>query len=265
VKLLVSVRNPAEAGEALRGGAELVDAKDPARGPLGPLDPVMVNAILAALPASVPFSVALGDPASKEEVVERIGSLGRGARSAPVYLKLGFGGAADLGIAGELLRVAVAEANRHPAKPAVVAVTYADRAGSGLDAVSTLAAGEGAQGVLVDTASKAGGSLFDHLSPESLAGWVERSRRRGLVVAVAGSLRQADLPAVAATGADIAGIRGAACIGGRAGPVDSGRVRLFRAGLHACVAEAKGPAAKHQTSGRPADPTLPRTRVASIG
>src|SRR3712207_1522808 len=50
VRLLVSVRSAAEAGTALEGGADIVDAKEPARGPLGAVDPVTIAEILAVLP-----------------------------------------------------------------------------------------------------------------------------------------------------------------------------------------------------------------------
>ena len=37
MQLLVSVRSAEEAAAALAGGADLIDAKDPAAGPLGPV------------------------------------------------------------------------------------------------------------------------------------------------------------------------------------------------------------------------------------
>jgi uncharacterized protein (UPF0264 family) len=59
---------------------------------------------------------------------------------------------------------------------------------------------------------------------------VDRARQAGLFVALAGKLDAADLPAMAALGADLAGVRGAACAGGRTGRVTAERVRRCVAG-----------------------------------
>ena len=50
-------------------------------------------------------------------------------------------------------------------------------------------------------------------------------------VSLAGKLAAPELPFVRDAGADIAGVRGAACDGGRTGHVTAARVRLLR---HAC-------------------------------
>jgi uncharacterized protein (UPF0264 family) len=48
-----------------------------------------------------------------------------------------------------------------------------------------------------------------------------------LLVAVAGKLTATDLPLVRDAGADIAGVRGAACAGGRSGVVSRALVRVL--------------------------------------
>jgi uncharacterized protein (UPF0264 family) len=50
----------------------------------------------------------------------------------------------------------------------------------------------------------------------------------GLFVALAGKLSADDLAFVRDAGADIAGVRGAACQGGRAGSILPDKVRLLR-------------------------------------
>src|SRR5262249_20212626 len=50
-----------EAGVALAGGAALIDVKEPGRGPLGRADPRVWREVRAAVPSSVPVSVALGE------------------------------------------------------------------------------------------------------------------------------------------------------------------------------------------------------------
>ena len=81
---------------------------------------------------------------------------------------------------------------------------------------------------LLDTAVKDGRGLLAWLSPETLSGLVDEAHAAGLEVALAGALRAEDLPVVRATGADIAGVRSAACGDGRrAGPLDAARVRAL--------------------------------------
>ena len=73
----------------------------------------------------------------------------------------------------------------------------------------------GAAGVLLDTADKRGPRLTELVSLAWLTEWAARAHRRSLSVALAGRLRAEDLPIVRRSGADVAGVRGAACEGGR--------------------------------------------------
>jgi (5-formylfuran-3-yl)methyl phosphate synthase len=83
---------------------------------------------------------------------------------------------------------------------------------------------------LLDTAVKDGRGLLEWLSPEALASLVAEAHAAGLQVALAGALRAEELPVVRATAADIAGVRSAACGGGRrSGPLDAARVRALAA------------------------------------
>ena len=83
--------------------------------------------------------------------------------------------------------------------------------------------------MLVDTADKCGPGLLDLWSIAALEAWVSEAHSSGLTAAAAGKLRLDDLAAVAETGADVAGVRGAACVGGRVGRVSSERVRALAA------------------------------------
>ena len=84
------------------------------------------------------------------------------------------------------------------------------------------------------TALKDGRGLLDWLSPDELTSLVADAHDGGMQVALAGALRAEDLPVVGATGADIVGVRSAACGDGRrTGSVEAARVRALRA---ACAA-----------------------------
>src|SRR2546426_94751 len=122
---------------------------------------------------------------------------------------------------------AVAALGAAAARPGtrVVLVAYADwsRAGSAAPpVVIEVAAATGAAGVLLDTAYK-DAALFALWSPEIVGAWVAAVQRAELFAALAGSLTARDVPLVRALGADLVGVRGAACVGGRPGPGAPGR------------------------------------------
>jgi uncharacterized protein (UPF0264 family) len=233
--LLVSVRSAEEVAEALAGGADIIDAKEPARGSLGAVDREVLRAIAGCTPRSVPLSVALGDGATEEEVRCAVGAARVPERSGPVYLKLGFAGTASAERVVSLLRAAVETAAASTPVPAIVGVAYADhRAAGTLSAEDLLraTAASGAGGLLVDTCRKDGRGLLDHLPLERLSVLAQRARAAGLLFAVAGSLDPAAISRVAPV-ADIVGVRGAACQGGRAGTVSAERVASCGAALFA--------------------------------
>ena len=88
-----------------------------------------------------------------------------------------------------------------------------------------LAATAGARGALVDTADKRGPGLTTLWSENELTSWIARAHERGLFAAVAGKLDARDLADVVDCGADIVGVRGAACVGGRNGRVSGDLVQ----------------------------------------
>src|SRR5687768_8449794 len=108
MQLLVSVRSAAEVEPALAGGAEIVDAKEPSRGPLGPVSPDTLAEILAQVPQDRACSVALGDLAVAGEVLAALGSLNLPRRPAPIFLKIGFAGVRSEETVSELIGCAAA-------------------------------------------------------------------------------------------------------------------------------------------------------------
>jgi uncharacterized protein (UPF0264 family) len=91
-----------------------------------------------------------------------------------------------------------------------------------------LAARAGVTGLLLDTVNKRGPGLRGLMAPRPLAAWVAEAHEAGLLVALAGRLTGDDLAFVRDAGADIAGVRGAACEGGRAGRIVAHKVRVLR-------------------------------------
>jgi len=229
MRLLVSVSSAAEASEALAGGADVIDAKDPLAGALGAVSADVLREINAIVAGRRPLTAALGDAAGEAAIECAARTF---AAAGAVLVKVGFAGidcarrVASLTAAG--VRGAAAGSD---GGAAVVAVAYADadRVASLAPAVLVeVAARAGAEGVLLDTADKLGPGLRELIEPRALAAWVSEAHETGLLVALAGKLTADDLTFVRDTGADIAGVRGAACDGGRTGRVTADRVRLLR-------------------------------------
>ena len=228
MRLLVSVSDARDAHAAVRGGAEIVDAKDPRRGALGPVTPRTLTRILAAVPNGIPVSAALGDAAAERAVP-------RGA----AYVKVGLRDVGGARRARSLVHRVVQRAIEAGAE--LVLVAYADcaRARSLPPlAVVEIAAAGGARGVLLDTAFKNRGSLFELLDIARVAHWLAAARTAKLFTALAGSLGWGEpgLRTALALGADIVGVRGAACDGGRTGRVSVARVAALSALVAAAVA-----------------------------
>jgi (5-formylfuran-3-yl)methyl phosphate synthase len=225
MRLLVSVRCAEEAVAAADGGADVIDAKDPMAGALGAVGLDVLREIRAAVPARRLVTAALGD-ADNAAAIERLAR--EYAASGASFVKVGFAGIADANRVAELIAACVRGCESGNSESGVIAVAYADalpRASVDAMLLPSIAAHAGARGVLVDTADKDGVGLTTLWPRDRLAEWVARARDYALLVAVAGKLSVDDLAIASAAGADIAGVRGAACIGGRGGRVSVDRVR----------------------------------------
>jgi uncharacterized protein (UPF0264 family) len=227
--LLVSVASPADAQAALAGGADLIDAKDPAGGALGAVSLETLREIQATVAGARPVTAALGDAADEEEVERAAREC---AATGALFVKIGFAGVASRARATALAVAAV----RGAGGSGIVAAAYADAAAVGSlwpAALLDVAARAGARGMLLDTADKSGPGLRALWSPMALARLVADAHAADLFVAMAGKLEAEDLPVVRDTGADLAGVRGAACVGGRTGVISAERVRRLREAMRA--------------------------------
>ena len=226
-RLLVSVRDVAEARVAAEHGADLVDCKEPRAGALGALPVDTIAAIVAAVRARFPgrrLSATVGDfaPDAVAPVLERVAAV---AATGVDYVKVGLAPGA----------FALLEALR-ASEAAIVPVFIAD---DGLDgALVERACAAPFPAVMLDTAGKAGGSLFERLDAASLRRFVATARAAGRWSGVAGALRLEHAAQAAALGADFAGFRTAACADGRTGTLDGARVRALREALQGETARA---------------------------
>jgi uncharacterized protein (UPF0264 family) len=229
MRLLVSVANVDEAAAALAGGADVVDAKDPQAGALGAVPVRVLREIRTAVGEARPVTAAIGD-ASDEIAVEAVAH--EFAAAGATLLKVGFAGIDSVSRVSALLEAAIGgAAAATDGLCGVIAVAYADPGcdcGIGVPRLLATAARAGARGVLIDTLDKSGAGLCQLATPLALARWVGEAHGLGLTVALAGKLTADDLPIVRDAGADIAGVRGAACENGRTGRVSADRVRRLQ-------------------------------------
>lgn len=230
-RLLVSVRDAREAQAAVRGGAQIIDVKEPNRGPLGRADAAVVASIVEAVrlervPSAMRLSVALG------ELHEMALPLNYVIPPGVSYAKLGLAGMGQnpSWATNAWNPVRTAYEQNHRKSLEWVGVIYADGAG-GPPAREIINAAHQADcvGVLIDTFDKQSGGLFSQVSIGELTELADRCRELDMFFAVAGRLSQNDLASLVDVQPDIVAIRSAACDAqDRCRQVSSTAVQRFR-------------------------------------
>jgi uncharacterized protein (UPF0264 family) len=212
LKLLISPKNEQEAVEAITGGADIIDVKNPKEGPLGANFPWIIKQIRQITPKNTEVSCTLG------EVPNLPGSMALAALGAATtgvnYIKAGLYGLKTPEEAVYLMQSVSKAAKDYNPSIKVVASGYADAARiSTVDPLLVPKIAHEAQAdiAMLDTAIKDGKSLFTFLTKPQLRCFVDAAHNYGLKAALAGSLKKEDLPLVHALGADVVGLRGAAC------------------------------------------------------
>lgn len=226
MKLLVSVSSADEASAALAGGADVIDAKNPVAGPLGAVSLDELRDIVSRVSGARPVTAALGDAGEGRDLETQAR---RYAAAGASLVKLGFAGITEPERVARWLRAAARGAVSGGG--GLVAVAYADAHRAGSIAPGRLveaAARSGAAGVLLDTADKDGPGLRASIALRALRDWVSTAHQAGLLVALAGRLTADDFDFVRNAGADIVGVRGAACSGGRVGRISTEQVKRLR-------------------------------------
>jgi uncharacterized protein (UPF0264 family) len=220
---LVSVRDPVEAMVAVRFGADVIDVKEPALGPLGRPSPEVAAAVVKTVGTRIPVSIALGELADlRLEPYASIFHM-QPLQFAKVGLA-GFGGDHRWPLAWHNAWCEI------PQRVQRVGVVYVDwQAASApypMDAIGAFASGS-CVAILFDTFTKNGQSLIDLASRGEMTEWTKAAREAAPVLVLAGSLSAGMLGSLRGYEPDLLAVRGAVCPSGRAGRVSGAGVRSF--------------------------------------
>jgi uncharacterized protein (UPF0264 family) len=235
-KLLLSVRSAPEAALALAAGVDLIDVKEPLRGPLGAAASETIDEILRLAGRSAATSVAYGELLQCElngGLRDPRGGTRFEATLWPDYVKVGLSGCASISDWprrwGELLE------SMHP-RATPVAVIYADgnRANSPPPAEIVAQARQLKHAaVLIDTYDKRGPGLLRLCSLAMVQALIDEVHASHMEIAVAGQLTLDDALAVAPLKPDYIGVRGAVCRPDRNGDIDPQALSAWRRAIAA--------------------------------
>ena len=230
MKVLISPKDEFEAKAAVNGGADIIDVKNPDEGSLGANFPWIIRQVRNLVPQSIEVSATIGDfphlPGSAS-----LAALGA-AVSGSNYVKVGLKGSKTLEEAFFLMHHVTRAVKEYDLNTKVVLAGYADyHRAETLDPflLPEVARSAGCDVVMVDTFIKDGKRLFDFMDDACCKRFIDKGHEKDLEVALAGSIKLQDIPILKRTGADIIGIRGAACSHGDrlAGAIQAENVRAL--------------------------------------
>ena len=231
MQLLISPINHDEAVEAIEGGADIVDVKNPKEGSLGANFPWVIKDIRGLTPDDLLVSATLGDVPYKPGTVSlaAMGALVSGAD----YIKVGLYGTKNYDEAVEVMTNVVKAVKDVNSDVIVVASGYADAHRVGAISpwdIPKVARDSGSDLAMIDTAVKDGKTLFDYFTIEDCENFVNEAHGYGLKVALAGSVKKDQLKPLYDVGTDVVGLRGAACVGGdrNTGHIDRSAVKELK-------------------------------------
>lgn len=228
--LLVSVRDPGEAVDAIAAGVDLLDVKEPLQGALGCASAVTLREISATaskLAPHLPLSAAIGELSDwkKPQNVSPIDLTHDLAGYR--FLKLGLAHCAHRRWQADWLEIAGLIA----ATSTLVPVIYADAERANAPAARNVlewAVKQSSPMVLVDTWDKSDGNLFTAMCSTELSEVVEVAHRHHIEVVLAGKLDASMIDRLASLGADYWGVRSAVASDDRVSKLSTRKMAAWR-------------------------------------
>ncbi|QDV55589.1 (5-formylfuran-3-yl)methyl phosphate synthase [Rosistilla oblonga] len=220
VPLLISVRSIAEAKIACQFPLAIIDFKNPKAGALGRCSDAVLQRVASLKPTGLGFSAACGE--LRELQSHRL--------ALPAGIRFAKAGPAGLCSASQIRDAMLRFRAALPDATTSVAVAYADHAEADcapVETIAELAIQTEHRWVLIDTATKDGRRLLDWLTPQQLTDVISMGRQHGIGTVLAGSLALQDIDSLRSLGADLLGIRGAVCSGGRDSQIDPDKIAAW--------------------------------------
>ncbi len=228
MKLLISPKDKDEAIEALRGGADIIDIKNPEEGSLGASYPWIVNEIKEVC-KDRETSATLGDVKKNFGVFSlaayALSSLGVD------YIKVGFL-MKDFDEALKLAKFIKKSIKLSKRKSKLILAGYGDyREINSINPIKLIEVADivNADGVMIDTYQKTGKTLLDYMKYDEISTFVKKAKEKGLITALAGSLGRSEILKLKNLKPDVFGVRGAVCIGNRLGRISAELVKEIKA------------------------------------
>ncbi len=215
MKLLISPLDELEALEAIAGGADIIDVKNPHEGSFGASFPWVIRRIREITPKTMEVSCTLGD------LPNMPGSVALAAYGASLtgvnYIKCSLCDVKTKAEAVWLMKNVVRAVREFSFQTNIVAAGFADA--YRIDSVDPsfvphIAQESGANVAMLDTAIKDGRDLFTFLNEKQLRTFIDESHKYNLRVALAGCLKKEHLQQLSEIKTDIVGMRSAACSDG---------------------------------------------------
>ena len=200
--MLASVRNLEEATVVYECGADIIDLKEPNHGALGAIPFDVMHCIVDTLWGKCLISATTGDlPADAAAIEEQVLKT---AETGVDFVKVGMFSKHHLESCLPRLSSCTGRGI------SIIAVMFADLH-SDLDSTIDSVKNAGLKGIMLDTARKGSGSLLKHVNLQHLKQFVNRSKQKGLLTGLAGSLTIEDVPKLIKAGPHYIGFRSALC------------------------------------------------------
>lgn len=238
--LLVSVRGKNDTLEAVKGGADIIDAENPGSA-LGTCYPANIHTIRRNTPTELSVSTNIGE---KQYVWSTAGQAAVGVVHAGAdIVKVGLATLPSK-LAKKVMKDVTKQVRfffKSPAKKMITTFFADEELRAILDPVelgAEISVFAKADGVLIDTLDKTSGNgLLDLLSVSEIERFVNSCHMNHQEAWVAGSITSGQIATLVASGVDVICVRGAACddAGGRQGIVSAKSVEEL-----ACVIDRRG-------------------------
>ena len=124
MKLLVSVVNKTEAQDSIKGGADIIDVKNPKEGALGANFPHVIQAVKQVMPKNLELSATIGDLPNLPGTAS-LAALGAAVSGAD-YVKAGLFGVKTIEETTILMTEVVKAVKNYNSNLKIIASGYAD-------------------------------------------------------------------------------------------------------------------------------------------